>query len=83
MVFAEPFCVQRPLIHEVDADDFALASRDDLLWYDLLRNFNGRNWRHFQVVGAKYYEALWLFNDVRLNVPIDAARFGEPVLPQK
>lgn len=63
MIFAHPHCVQRPLIHEVDCDDRALADRDDLVWYESLRQLNRNRWRLFAPVAAKYYECLWLFND--------------------
>ena len=50
---------QLPLIHVVESDDLYLAKQSDVLWFDLLRNLD---WKQFLPVAIEYYEALWRFN---------------------
>jgi hypothetical protein len=47
------------LFYPVESDDIALAQRDDVLWFEILRAFD---WKPLQMVAARYYEALWCFN---------------------
>lgn len=49
-----------PLIHLIESDDVHLAQQVDLVWFDVLRNFDWRPWRPLAI---EYYEALWRFND--------------------
>jgi hypothetical protein len=59
MITAELPAVQMPLIHIVESDDLYLERQEDILWFNLLRNFP---WHHFRPTAARYYEALWQFN---------------------
>lgn len=59
MMLAQQVGVQRPLIELVESDDVALASRTDVLWYEVLRCLE---YRPLRDLGAQYYEALWTFN---------------------
>lgn len=52
--------VQIPLIHIVESDDLYLEAQEDVFWFDLLRNLD---WLSVRVVAARYYEALWQFNE--------------------
>jgi len=47
------------LIHIVESDDLHLERQEDILWFNLLRNFY---WQPFRPAAARYYEALWQFN---------------------
>ena len=59
MITAELPAVQIPLIHIVESDDLHLEHQEDVLWFDLLRNFP---WHPLRPIAARYYEALWQFN---------------------
>ena len=59
MLTAELPAVQMPLIHIVESDDLHLERQEDILWFNLLRNFP---WHSFRPTAARYYEALWQFN---------------------
>jgi hypothetical protein len=58
MTAAFPY-VQIPLIHVVESDDLHLERQEDILWFAVLRDLD---WRAFQPIAARYYEALWQFN---------------------
>lgn len=60
MIHAQTVDVQLPLIHVVESDDLYLRSQADVLWFDLLR---GLDYRPFQPLAARYYEALYQFNE--------------------
>ena len=59
MITAELPAFQIPLIHIVESDDLHLERQQDILWFNLLRNFP---WHLFRPTAARYYEALWQFN---------------------
>lgn len=59
MITAELPAFQIPLIHIVESDDLHLERQEDILWFNLLRNFP---WHLFRPTAARYYEALWQFN---------------------
>jgi hypothetical protein len=59
MLTAELPAFQIPLIHIVESDDLHLERQEDILWFNLLRNFP---WHLFRPTAARYYEALWQFN---------------------
>jgi hypothetical protein len=59
MITAELPAFQIPLIHIVESDDLHLERQEDILWFNLLRNFP---WDLFRPTAARYYEALWQFN---------------------
>jgi len=59
MITAELPAFQIPLIHIVESDDLHLERQEDILWFNLLRNFS---WHSFRPTAARYYEALWQFN---------------------
>jgi hypothetical protein len=50
---------QVPLIHIVESDDLALADQPDVLWFDVLRSLD---YRQFRATAARYYEYLYTFN---------------------
>jgi hypothetical protein len=50
---------QLPLIEFVESDDLFLEDQPDVLWFDVLRNLD---YRQFQPTAACYYEQLWLSN---------------------
>jgi len=50
---------QLPLIHFVESDDLFLQDQVEVLWFDVLRKLD---YRQFQDVAARYYEELWQFN---------------------
>jgi hypothetical protein len=52
--------VQIPLIHIVESDDVYLEAQEDVFWFHLLRDLD---WQPLRSVAARYYEALWQFND--------------------
>jgi hypothetical protein len=59
MITAALPAFQIPLIHIVESDDLHLERQEDILWFNLLRNFP---WHPFRPTAARYYEALWQFN---------------------
>jgi hypothetical protein len=59
MITAELPAFQIPLIHIVESDDLHLERQEDILWFNLLRNFP---WHPLRSIAARYYEALWQFN---------------------
>jgi hypothetical protein len=59
MIAAELPAFQIPLIHIIESDDLHLERQEDILWFNLLRNFP---WHLFRPTAARYYEALWQFN---------------------
>ena len=60
MILPSDMEVQIPLIHFVESDDLYLEAREDVFWFDLLR---GLDWPSLRPVAARYYEALWQFNE--------------------
>ena len=60
MTAAAPSTIQIPLIHIVESDDLYLESQADVFWFSLLRDLA---WRSLCFSAARYYEALWQFND--------------------
>jgi len=50
---------QLPLLHLVDSDDYYLARRADVLWFEILVKLD---WQPLVPVAAQYYEALYDFN---------------------
>ena len=52
--------VQIPLIHFVESDDLYLEAQEDVFWFDLLWDLD---WLSLRPVAARYYEALWQFNE--------------------
>jgi hypothetical protein len=77
MITAEFPTVQIPLIHIVESDDLHLEAQEDVLWFDLLRNFP---WRPLRPTAARYYEALWQFNvcQAQARRERDAVRDANP-----
>ena len=59
MVALNPALGQLPLIEFVESDDLFFEDQPDVLWFDVLRNLDDRQ---FQSPAARYYEQLWLFN---------------------
>ena len=59
MVALNPAFGQLPLIEFVESDDLFFEDQPDVLWFDVLRNLDDRQ---FQSPAARYYEQLWLFN---------------------
>ena len=51
--------VQIPLIHIVESDDLHLAEQSDIVWFELLRHLD---WKQFRPIAIEYYESLWHFN---------------------
>jgi hypothetical protein len=60
MIPSSEIHVQIPLIHIVESDDLYLEAQEDVFWFGLLRDLD---WRPFCPVAARYYEALWQFNE--------------------
>lgn len=60
MILPSDMEVQIPLIHIVESDDLYLEAQADVFWFDLLRDLD---WLSLRPVAARYYEALWQFND--------------------
>jgi hypothetical protein len=60
MILPNGIEVQIPLIHFVESDDLHLEAREDVLWFDLLRDLD---WLSLRPVAARYYEALLQFNE--------------------
>ena len=50
---------QLPLIEFVESDDLYLQDQPDVLWFDVLRKLD---YRQYQEAAARYYEHLWQFN---------------------
>ena len=50
---------QLPLIQFVESDDLYLQDQPDVLWFDVLKDWD---YRRFQPTAAHYYERLWQFN---------------------
>ncbi|HUU12108.1 MAG TPA: hypothetical protein VM182_00185 [Terriglobia bacterium] len=48
------------MIHVVESDDLYLEAQEDVFWFDLLRDLD---WPSLRPVAARYYEALWQFNE--------------------
>jgi hypothetical protein len=59
MLTRDPIARQIPLIHIVESDDLFLADQPDVLWFDVLRSLD---YRQFQATAARYYERLYTFN---------------------
>jgi len=60
MILPRDMEVQIPLIHVVESDDLYLEAQEDVFWFDLLRDLD---WPSLRPVAARYYEALWQFNE--------------------
>jgi len=60
MILPSDMEVQIPLIHIVESDDLYLEAQEDVFWFDLLRDLD---WLSLRPVAARYYEALWQFNE--------------------
>ncbi len=60
MIAVSPIDVQIPLIHVVESDDLYLEAQEDVFWFDLLRDLD---WIGLRPLAARYYEALWQFNE--------------------
>ena len=60
MILPSDMEVQIPLIHFVESDDLYLEAQEDVFWFDLLRDLD---WLSLRSVAARYYEALWQFNE--------------------
>ena len=60
MIQAVDLEVQVPLIHVVQSDDLYLQNQEDVLWFDVLRKLD---WRPLVDLAARYYEALYQFNE--------------------
>lgn len=59
---------QIPLIHIVESDDVYLETQEDVFWFHLLRDLD---WRPIRPVAARYYEALWQFNDDQAKARVE------------
>ena len=60
MIPVEDLEVQIPLIHVIESDDLYLQNHADVLWFDVLRSLD---WRSLVELAARYYEALYQFNE--------------------
>ncbi len=60
MILPSGIEVQIPLIHIVESDDLYLEAQEDVFWFNLLRDLD---WPSLRPVAARYYEALWQFNE--------------------
>ena len=67
MMLAQQVGVQRPLIDVVESDDVALASRTDVLWYDVLRSFG---------YGSSGFRVGRLTPDSRGEISLEPAFYG-------
>ena len=54
--------VQSLLIHVVESDDLYLENLEGLVWFEVLR---GLKWEGLRPIAARYYEALWRFNEAK------------------
>ena len=59
MVALVPAPGQLPLIQFVESDDLYLQDQPDVLWFDVLKDWD---YCRFQQTAAHYYERLWQFN---------------------
>jgi len=59
MVALVPAPGQLPLIQFVESDDLYLQDQPDVLWFEVLKDWD---YRRFQQTAAHYYERLWQFN---------------------
>jgi hypothetical protein len=59
MVALVPAPGQLPLIQFVESDDLYLHDQPDVLWFEVLKDWD---YRQFQQTAAHYYERLWQFN---------------------
>jgi hypothetical protein len=73
--------VQIPLIHIVESDDVYLESQADVFWFGLLRDLH---WPSLRPVAARYYEALWQFNEqqARARAERSASASANPETPE-
>jgi hypothetical protein len=62
MILSTTQAVQLPLIHIVETDDWYLHNQTDLVWFSVLRDLD---WRPLRPLAARYYEALWQFNEAQ------------------
>ena len=59
MVALVPAPGQLPLIQFVESDDLYLQDQPDVLWFDVLKDWD---YHRFQQTAAHYYQRLWQFN---------------------
>ena len=73
---------QIPLIHFVESDDLYLEAQEDVFWFDLLRDLD---WPSLRPVAARYYEALWQFNEqqARARAQRSATAAANPETPEE
>ena len=70
MIHAENFEVQAALIHVIQSDDLYLQRQEDVLWFDVLRKLD---WRPLVGLAARYYDALYQFNEDQAQAHRDRA----------
>ncbi len=68
MILRSDMHVQIPLIHIVESDDLYLETQEDVFWFDLLRDLD---WLSLCAVAARYYEALWQFNEQQARARVE------------
>lgn len=56
--------LQLPMILIVESDDLHLAEQSDILWFNLLRRLDCKE---FLPIAIEYYQALWRFNQQQAN----------------
>ena len=71
--------VQIPLIHIVESDDLYLEAQEDVFWFDLLRDLD---WTSLRPVAARYYEALWQFNEQQARARAERSATESVVNPE-
>jgi len=83
MILPRGMEVQIPLIHIVESDDLYLEAREDVLWFDLLRDLD---WVSLRPLAACYYDALWQFNEQQARARAErsaTAAVANPETPEE
>ncbi len=79
MILPSDMDVRSPLIHIVESDDLYLEAQEDVFWFDLLRELD---WPSLRPVAARYYEALWQFNEQQAKTRAEQSATTAVVNPE-
>lgn len=80
MILPRGMEVQIPLIHIVESDDLYLEAQEDVFWFDLLRDLD---WVSLRPVAARYYEALWQFNEQQARARAERSATAAVANPER
>jgi len=79
MVALVPASGQLPLIQFVESDDLYLQDQPEILWFDVLKDWD---YRRFQHTAAHYYERLWQFNQQQAQQQNERRQNPPPANPE-